>query len=38
MPSRKRASGEYKDIAHPINQETREIIENKVLEVYNATE
>jgi stage V sporulation protein G len=38
MPSRKRASGEYKDIAHPINQETREIIENKVIEVYNATE
>lgn len=38
MPSRKRASGEYKDIAHPINQETREIIENKVLEVFNATE
>jgi stage V sporulation protein G len=38
MPSRKRASGEYKDIAHPINQETREIIENKVLEVYNSTE
>lgn len=38
MPSRKRASGEYKDIAHPINQETREMIENKVIEVYNATE
>jgi stage V sporulation protein G len=38
MPSRKRASGEYKDIAHPINQETREMIENKVIEVYKATE
>jgi stage V sporulation protein G len=38
MPSRKRSSGEYKDIAHPINQETRKMIENKVIEVYNETE
>lgn len=38
MPSRKRSSGEYKDIAHPINQETRKTIENKVIEVYNDTE
>ncbi len=38
MPSRKRSSGEYKDIAHPINQDTRKMIENKVIEVYNATE
>ena len=38
MPSRKRSSGEYKDIAHPINQETRKMIENKVIEVYNVTE
>ncbi len=38
MPSRKRSSGEYKDIAHPINQETRKMIENKVIEVYNQTE
>lgn len=38
MPSRKRASGEYKDVAHPINQETRKMIENKVIEVYNETE
>lgn len=38
MPSRKRSSGEYKDIAHPINQETRKMIENKVIEVYNHTE
>jgi stage V sporulation protein G len=38
MPSRKRASGEYKDIAHPINQETREMIEKKVIEAYNTAE
>jgi stage V sporulation protein G len=38
MPSRKRASGEYKDIAHPINQETREMIEKKVIEAYNNAE
>jgi len=38
MPSRKRSTGEYKDIAHPINQETRHIIENRVIEVYQETE
>ena len=38
MPSRKRASGEYKDIAHPINHETREMIEKKVIEAYNTAE
>jgi len=38
MPSRKRANGEYKDIAHPINQETRKMIEEKVLETYSNTE
>jgi stage V sporulation protein G len=38
MPSRKRASGEYKDIAHPINQETREMIESQVIEAYNTAE
>ncbi|XMB86435.1 septation regulator SpoVG [Mycoplasmatota bacterium WC44] len=38
MPSRKRTTGEYKDIAHPINQETRKMIENKVIEVFHKTE
>lgn len=38
MPSRKRTSGEYKDIAHPINQETRQMIESKVIQVYNETD
>ncbi|QVK21267.1 septation regulator SpoVG [Mycoplasmatota bacterium] len=38
MPSRKRTNGEYKDIAHPINQETRKMIEEKVLEAYSLAE
>ena len=31
MPSRKMPNGEFKDIAHPINLETRVDIQNKVL-------
>jgi stage V sporulation protein G len=34
MPSRKTPDGEFKDIAHPINTETREMIRKKVLEAY----
>ncbi len=34
MPSRKTPDGEFKDIAHPINTETREFIKNKVLAAY----
>lgn len=34
MPSRKMPNGEFKDIAHPINLETRVEIQNKVLEAY----
>ncbi len=36
MPSRKAADGEYRDIAHPINSETREKIQNLILEKYEA--
>ena len=36
MPSRKTPSGEYKDIAHPINSETRDFIQRKILEAYEA--
>ena len=32
MPSRKTADGEYRDIAHPINSQTREVIQNTILE------
>lgn len=34
MPSRKTPDGEFKDIAHPINTETREKIQNAVLSAY----
>ncbi len=34
MPSRKTNDGEYKDIAHPINTETREQIKNAILTAY----
>ena len=34
MPSRKASDGEYRDIAHPINSETRELIQNIILESY----
>ena len=36
MPSRKAADGEYRDNAHPINSETREKIQNLILEKYEA--
>ena len=35
MPSRKLPNGEYRDVAHPINTETRERIQNVVLDEYN---
>ena len=34
MPSRKTPDGEFKDIAHPINTETRERIQTSILEAY----
>ena len=34
MPSKKRADGSYKDIAHPLNKNTRMIMEKKILEAY----
>lgn len=34
MPSRKAADGEYRDIVHPINSETRDIVQNAVLQKY----
>lgn len=35
MPSKKRKDGRFSDIAHPLNQETRELIEQRVVDVYN---
>lgn len=34
MPSKKSADGEYRDVAHPINSETRESIQNIILNAY----
>ena len=36
MPSKKRKDGQFKDIAHPLNQETRAHIEQKVFDAYKA--
>lgn len=38
MPSRKTATGTYRDIAHPINQETRKLFEEAVVEAYKNSE
>lgn len=34
MPNRKTPNGEFKDIAHPIDTETRTMLDKKVLEAY----
>ncbi|MGN0306464.1 MAG: septation regulator SpoVG [Lachnospiraceae bacterium] len=34
MPSKKAADGEYRDIAHPINSATREMIQSRILNAY----
>lgn len=38
MPSRKTPNGEFKDIAHPINTETREAIQSAIITKYNETD
>lgn len=35
MPSRKTATGGYRDIAHPITTECRKLCEDAILEAYN---
>jgi stage V sporulation protein G len=37
MPSRKSLDGEYRDIAHPINSDTRKRIQDLILEKYAET-
>lgn len=37
MPSRKAADGEYRNIAHPINSNTRDRIQKLILEKYQET-
>jgi len=36
MPSKKRKDGTFKDIAHPLNNQMRQYLEEKVLSVYKA--
>lgn len=37
MPSKRKKNGEFKDIAHPLNRETRERMERRILEEYERT-
>lgn len=37
MPSKKAADGEYRDIAHPINSETRDKLQQVILERFEQT-
>ena len=34
MPSRKTADGKYQDVAHPLNSETREMLQEIILAAY----
>ncbi len=34
MPSRKVAEGEFRDIAHPINSEMRQVLQEQILRSY----
>ena len=38
MPSRKTATGGYRDIAHPINPEVRAMFEEAILKAYDEAE
>ena len=38
MPSRRTPDGDYRDIAHPINSDMRNMLESKVLAAYDAIE
>ena len=38
MPSRRTPDGEYRDIAHPINSDMRNMLESKVLAAFDAIE
>ena len=38
MPSKKTPTGDYRDIAHPINPEVRKMFEEAILDEYNKEE
>ncbi len=35
MPSRRKRNGRFKDVAHPLNNETRRMIEDRILAEYD---
>ncbi|HEY4229005.1 MAG TPA: septation regulator SpoVG [Thermoanaerobaculia bacterium] len=35
MPSKRKKNGEFKDVAHPLNRETRELMEKRILLEYD---
>jgi len=35
MPSRRKKSGDFKDVAHPLNNETRRMMEDRILAEYD---
>ena len=37
MPSRRKKNGDFKDIAHPLNNDTRRMIEDRILTEYEGT-
>jgi len=38
MPSRRTKEGEFRDIAHPIRPETRQMLQDLILKAYNEAE
>ncbi len=38
MPSKKIGDSDFRDIAHPINSEARNLLQSKIFEVYEAME
>ncbi|QLK85294.1 septation regulator SpoVG [Staphylococcus sp. 17KM0847] len=38
MPSKRTSDGEFRDIAHPINSDMRQAIQDAVMKVYDETE
>ncbi|MCH9647941.1 MAG: septation regulator SpoVG [Deltaproteobacteria bacterium] len=34
MPSRRKKNGDFKDVAHPLNNDTRRLIEERILDEY----
>ena len=35
MPSKRKKTGEFKDVAHPLNRETRQWMEERILSEYD---